>query len=368
MKGISTIIATILFVIITISLVAVAYLFIVGLLTRSISKTISLVHAKGYMAIIRNDGTDIIKTNDIKVIVNGKQVNIIDLQDVEPRGIVTLKFIPPDFGNELKSAKVTLVGPSNSLSYTTDIIPHESKVVAGTAGLWHFNEGSGYNFTADSSGNIDSGYYNHGYMGLSQDPSNPDDHDPSWDVGKFGSALKFDGWNSSVSVYETSSLRIYNNITVEAWVKSDSSQTPMAIADRYDDWIYYGGWKFYLIDGKISLHLVKRNGNATVSYIGEEAEGFTDLRDGSWHHVLGTYDGSMIKVYVDGKLEDFISYSDDINAGFSLGMSEYATRIGHYCAVCGGPSGHHFNGIIDELRILNTSITQEKILREIYGY
>jgi len=366
MKGISTIIAIILLLIIVIALIGSAYLFIFGFLTVRTSKTINLLDAESYWVIIQNVGTDRIASDDIRIFVNGKQTKIINAQSIEPRQSTILKFIPVDFGTILRSAKVDVVSPSNALSYTTDIISHELSVNPSTVAFWHFNEGSGFNFTADSSGNVDTGYYNHGYIGNNQNPSNPDNQDPSWDTGKFGFGLNFDGINDTVSVRDTSSLKISNNITVEAWVKTDSSNTSMAIADRYDSGTFGGGWKFYLIDGNISLELVEREGNVTYPYIGGEAIGFTDLRDGSWHHVLGTYNGSFIAVYVDGKLERLTSYSDTIKIG-GPGLPSYGTRIGHYCPICGGVIGANFDGIIDELRIQNKSITQEEILGGIYG-
>ena len=81
MKGISTIIASILLLIITIGLAGTAYLFISNLLTGTISKTISVLDISCYPSpangrsnitiILTNDGTVNITNSDLIVMVDG---------------------------------------------------------------------------------------------------------------------------------------------------------------------------------------------------------------------------------------------------------------------------------------------------------
>ncbi|MCX6821431.1 MAG: hypothetical protein NTW30_01500 [Candidatus Aenigmarchaeota archaeon] len=82
MKGISTIIASILLLIITIGLAGTAYIFISNLLTGSISKTISVLDVSCYplpsdntrsniTIILTNDGTVNIADSDLIVMVDG---------------------------------------------------------------------------------------------------------------------------------------------------------------------------------------------------------------------------------------------------------------------------------------------------------
>jgi hypothetical protein len=80
MKGISTIIASILLLIITIGLAGTAYVFISGLLTSSISKTISVLDVScnpftstkaNITIILANDGTVNITDSELIVMIDG---------------------------------------------------------------------------------------------------------------------------------------------------------------------------------------------------------------------------------------------------------------------------------------------------------
>jgi FlaG/FlaF family flagellin (archaellin) len=81
MKGISTIIASILLLVITIGLAATAYLFISGMLLQSISKIISILDASclpfsptqgNITLILSNDGTMNITDSEIIILIDGQ--------------------------------------------------------------------------------------------------------------------------------------------------------------------------------------------------------------------------------------------------------------------------------------------------------
>jgi len=88
MKAISTIIATILLLLITVSLAGSAYVFLGGMLTGKTSKMISLLdaHCNGtaIVIVVSNDGTDTIKANELKILVNNQNVGNFG-QDLNPR-------------------------------------------------------------------------------------------------------------------------------------------------------------------------------------------------------------------------------------------------------------------------------------------
>jgi FlaG/FlaF family flagellin (archaellin) len=77
MKGISTIIATILMVVITIGLISVAYLYMSGLITGSTAQNIALMDAycdagtNTINMLIRNDGTTSITFSNVKFYLDG---------------------------------------------------------------------------------------------------------------------------------------------------------------------------------------------------------------------------------------------------------------------------------------------------------
>ena len=74
-KGISSVIATLLMLVITISLVGFAYTYISGTLTSKTSTAFSVVDALNDMVILRNDGTDPI--TKFTATLDGNSVNLI---------------------------------------------------------------------------------------------------------------------------------------------------------------------------------------------------------------------------------------------------------------------------------------------------
>ncbi len=75
-------------------------------------------------------------------------------------------------------------------------------------------------------------------------------------------------------------------------------------------------------------------------------------QDTSWHHIAATYDGSTMKIFIDGTL--------DAQAAVSLSMPDTAqplligTTYGGYSSESGWSQGF-FNGLLDEVRISNVA-------------
>lgn len=121
-KGISTIIATILLLIITIALTGTAYMFISGMLTSKISKSISIMsgscNASNYITlVISNDGTNTIQENELKIL-NGS-VNIPPCPST-PTCFNKISIQPKNsnitsFPGTPGSNPVTIISPSNSV-------------------------------------------------------------------------------------------------------------------------------------------------------------------------------------------------------------------------------------------------------------
>lgn len=143
-----------------------------------------------------------------------------------------------------------------------------------------------------------SGNGNNGTLGST---SGTDDNDPSWIKGVFfGSALRFDG-NDFVRIPDSSDLES-QNLTVSAWVRADASpgqlkyvmakgQAGPCLASSYGMYTgYNGGLQFYVYDG---------SGTAAGFHFSPEADA-SQVWDGRWHHVAGTYDGQTVRFFLDG--------------------------------------------------------------------
>ena len=92
----------------------------------------------------------------------------------------------------------------------------EYDVDSDTVALWHFNEGTGATITDETTNDNDGTIYG-----------------ATWDSGKFGSALTFDGSNDYASVTYDGSLNLpVSGLTIEAWIKADDVSRKTFIVNK----------------------------------------------------------------------------------------------------------------------------------------
>jgi hypothetical protein len=159
----------------------------------------------------------------------------------------------------------------------------------------------------------------------------------SWPTPTFYS-LSLDGASGYVQVPTASSpggvqLNITGLITVEAWIKLNSTGSAQGIIER-----------FSASDGGYALR-VKGNGKLVFinlvngsSY--DSVTGSTALAPGLWYHVAGVWGGLTMNVYVNGVLDGTKSST------FAPGTGSSPLYIGRIADV-----GGYFNGMIDEARV-----------------
>jgi len=204
----------------------------------------------------------------------------------------------------------------------------------GPVGYWNFDEGSGTTSTYDSSGNEHTG----SLTGVAED---------EWVPGKFGSALDLDGDNDYVDVTSHIDFQTQRP-TVEAWIKSDD-------ATSFHQVVNYGvgganrGWT--LITNGTSIQFTVRDGSS--AYTAQSA--FGTVNQGEWHHLAGIYDGSDVKVYVDGIVgTTTTSFTGSIDytspPTLSMGVNDSA--------------GNDFDGKVDDVRVYNYARTQGQIIED----
>ncbi len=164
-----------------------------------------------------------------------------------------------------------------------------------------------------------------------------------WVQGRFGSALEFTDGTGWVEVANSGTLEPVSGVTVSAWVKATGSPGPFryvvakgatgCIAASYA--IYSGS------NGGLAFYVSKSRGRSyTLS-----PDAGTDVWDGHWHMVVGTFDGSSVRLFVDGtqigtgsphagQIEYLLPDSNDLYIGDYPGCQE-----------------HSFLGTIDEVQV-----------------
>jgi len=150
-------------------------------------------------------------------------------------------------------------------------------------------------------------------------------------------ALNLDG-NSWAEVHDNASLDITGHITLEAWVQIKDGMASDGVLGR---WAASLGYLLYL-----------NASNDIRFYVNGLDIRYTGLTNG-WHHIVGLYDGSAKKLYVDGA--EVSSSSQSVGAAASTAPIE----IGRYQQ----STGNTFDGPIAQPRIYNRALTAEEVQR-----
>lgn len=191
----------------------------------------------------------------------------------------------------------------------------EFQLDENTVALWHFNEGSG-NTVFDETTNNNDGTIS----------------GATWTNDSIsGTALEFDGIDDKISVPFSSSIGDLPNLTLEAWIKRNSQDDGMIISKNGP---YFLSVRNNVVEGGVY---------AGPGWI--HVNGTTILETNRWYNIALTYDGSFVKVYLNGT-ED----GSESKTG-SILVTGQSLHIGW------GEPGHnqYFNGTIDEVRISNVS-------------
>ncbi len=158
-----------------------------------------------------------------------------------------------------------------------------------------------------------------------------------------GNDLTFDGVKQYVSVPSSPSLNLTSQVTVEAWIRPDSlSSSEMGIAGTWDD--VSGNNRTYflwILNGKASFY-VAHNGGGDFANV----NGVTALQVGTWYHIAGTFDGTNLRIYVNGVLEGTTTSAGAINTNskpFFIGRQD------------AGDGNRYFAGAIDDVRVWSTA-------------
>jgi len=171
-----------------------------------------------------------------------------------------------------------------------------------------------------------------------------------WVSGKFGNALSFDGANDYVNCGAAVDDTIATGVTLQAWIEPAGKQRGGIISND----LTYGsmkGYDFFLWDHDTYGRLYIDFGSGALGRAWWTIPGADWY--GQWHHVAATWDGSTVKLYVDGSEVATVllsgNYSDP-GKDTLIGGIYYGALP--YCP---------FNGLIDEVGIWNRALTAEEV-------
>jgi len=166
--------------------------------------------------------------------------------------------------------------------------------------------------------------------------------------GKVRDAHNFGG-QGHVDVPTTDSLNITGHITVEAYINRSQSGAQHAIVEQYGcvgDAPKVGGFCLRVLNSNLICFYTLDNCGS-----GDAATGKTIIKDDTWYHVVATWDGKEIAIYVDGVLDVTLpTKRNPKERGMPL-------RIG----AMGNNSSTQFNGAIDEVRVYNRALSETEV-------
>ncbi len=160
--------------------------------------------------------------------------------------------------------------------------------------------------------------------------------DPQWQTtGALGGSLHLDGNSDYVDCGNNAVLDLTTGITVAAWVQAEraggATREPLVVksATTYSLVINGNNVEFSVYVGSAA-----RVAQSTIS----------TAFQGVWHHVAGTYDGSNVKLYIDGVLQTTVAY-----AGSIASSAATSVRIG-------SDSADFYQGAIDDVHIYGRAL------------
>ncbi len=163
-------------------------------------------------------------------------------------------------------------------------------------------------------------------------------------------ALDFDGADDYIDCGNDSSLQITSDLSISAWFKIDNS-SPNSYFNIITKWISgNAAWSSYVAKSTGILSFwISTNGSTQI-----QINSNTNVNDGNWHHFTGINDGTNIKLYIDGNLEN-------TGTGGTIYNSTQNVLIGKT-----NQNSFLFSGSISNASIWNTALTSTQV-SEIYN-
>lgn len=158
--------------------------------------------------------------------------------------------------------------------------------------------------------------------------------------GKVGQGASFDGSTGYISIADSAGLRL-STFTFAAWVYPTAIEGGNRIIEK-------GNSDSYWLD-------INPQGQPLVGFFNGAYHDLLapqPVSINTWYHVAGTYDGSDLKLYLNGQLVNTVSVTSaplQTNEPLFIGWKY------------GGIALDHFAGIIDEVRIYNYALNQNDI-------
>ncbi|MBT0812302.1 T9SS type A sorting domain-containing protein [Litoribacter ruber] len=171
---------------------------------------------------------------------------------------------------------------------------------------------------------------------------------PTWIDGVKGKALRFNGSNQYAIAPNHASLNLTQSLTIAAWIKPEKTATQYLIkkaiqgsVDGYELSLASNGRVFFRFNQNMSGDTYRLN--SQVSY---------PSNGNTWMHVAATFDGSTMRLYIDGVENSSTTFSSPP----PINTNTLALALG---AEANGFRG--LQGAMDEVYIFNRALSSAEV-------
>jgi len=173
---------------------------------------------------------------------------------------------------------------------------------------------------------------------------------PQWQPGVICGALAFDGKDDYVNCGYDQILDITDAITVAAWIKVSSFNLfcQCIVARGESSWRMQRWWDSNRLEFACQGITMETRQVPGVC-------GNINVNNGEWHHVVGTYDGERLALYIDGKLDN-----SELASG-KIALNNQPIYIGHEPDSPKWSPDKYWNGLIDDVRIYSYALSEAEI-------
>ena len=248
----------------------------------------------------------------------------------------------------MKNSTIFAIVMAISTSFSLHAAPLTSIV-----GNWHLDEERGQRA-------FDSSFFaKQGQLG-----STPalDSNDPSWTLRRFDTAaLHFDGIDDYVRVPAAKNLEP-RQLSVEAWVQATDPGVLKYIVAKSAISCHAAAYSLETENNGLTFFVAKGDG---VTFAASPSVG-SEIWDGKWHHVVGTFNEKVVRLFVDG-----IEVGTGTPAPFSIDYSLFPHQemyIGDYDGDQECPQfDYNFPGNIDEVRVWRKALSPAEVAIRFQG-
>jgi hypothetical protein len=242
----------------------------------------------------------------------------------------------------LSADEITRLYDLGATTYINKTITTNPNLKNGLVGHWTFDGPDMIDSVTDRSGNDAHGFFAAGVATSSV-----------LEIGKIGQAVSFtgNGTDDYITMGNASSLSPTEAITLSAWVRrSTVGSRDMFISKG----AFLSGtdgqyWFEFNTNNTLELTLYEEGVSNTESVVSAQT-----IADTEWHHVVGTYDGATLRLYVDGAAD-----VNTTSAAITIRTRTNNFVIGDRSSLYSIPYG----GLIDDVRIYNRALSAQEVTR-----